>query len=39
VKKMGMLGQSVGKMKALTVKMKIITLIGKDRQNLTRFVY
>jgi hypothetical protein len=31
VKRMGMLGVSVRKMKALIVKMKIVTLIGKDR--------
>jgi hypothetical protein len=28
---MGMLGVSVRKMKALTVKMEAVTLIGKDR--------
>jgi hypothetical protein len=31
VKRMGMLGVSVRKMKALTVKMKTVTLIGKGR--------
>jgi hypothetical protein len=31
VKRMGMLGVSVRKMKALTVKMEIVSLIGKDR--------
>jgi hypothetical protein len=31
VKRMGMLGMSVRKMKALTVKMDTITLIGKGR--------
>jgi len=31
VKRMGMLGVSVRKMKALTVKMEIATLIGKTR--------
>jgi hypothetical protein len=30
VKRMGMLGGSVGKMKALTVKMVTVTLTGKD---------
>jgi len=31
VKRMGMLGVSVRKTKALTVKMELVTLIGKDR--------
>jgi len=31
VKRMGMLGVSVRKMKALTVKMVMVTLIGKGR--------
>ena len=31
VKRMGMLGVSVRKMKALTVKMEIVTLIGRDK--------
>jgi len=31
VKRMGMLGVSVKKMKALTVKMETVTLIGKGR--------
>jgi hypothetical protein len=31
VKRMGMLGASVGKMKALTVKMETVTVIGKGR--------
>ena len=39
VKKMGMLGESVRKTNTLPVNMKIITLIGKKRQNLTCFVY
>jgi hypothetical protein len=40
VKKMGMLGVSVRKMKALTVKVETVTLIGgNDRWNLTCFVY
>ena len=30
VKRMGMLGGNVGKMKALTVKMETVTLPGKD---------
>ena len=30
---------SVRKMKALPVKMEIVTLFGKDRWNLTNFVY
>ena len=34
VKRMGMLGVSVRKMKALTVKMKTVTLIGKGRKTL-----
>jgi hypothetical protein len=37
--KMGLLEASVSKMKALTAKMETVTLIGKDRQNLTCFVY
>jgi hypothetical protein len=37
VKRMGMLGVSVWKMKALTVKMKTVTLIRKGRWNLTSF--
>jgi len=36
---MGMLGVSVGKMKAVTVRMETVTLTGKGRYNLTRFVY
>jgi hypothetical protein len=36
---MGMLGERVIKMKALTVKMETVTLIGKGRENLTCFVY
>jgi hypothetical protein len=39
VKRMGMLGVSVRKMTALTVKMETVTLIGKDRYNLACFVY
>jgi len=39
VKRMGMLGVSVRKMMALTVKMSTVTLFGKGRQNLTCFVY
>jgi hypothetical protein len=31
VKRMGMLGASVRKMKAVTVKMETVTLIGKGR--------
>ena len=38
VKRMGMLGVGVRKMKALTVKMETVTLIGKRRQNVTCFV-
>ena len=37
--KRDMLGVSVRKMKALTVKMETVTLIGKGRQNVTCFVY
>jgi hypothetical protein len=37
--RMGTLGVSVGKMKALAVKRETETLIGKDRQNVTCFVY
>ena len=33
-----MLGVSVRKMTALTVKMEMVTLIGKGRKNLTRSV-
>jgi hypothetical protein len=39
VKRMGMLGVSVRKMKALTVKMETVILIGKGRENLIRFLY
>jgi len=39
VKRIEMLGVSVRKMKALTVKMNRVTLIGKDRWNLICFVY
>jgi hypothetical protein len=39
VYRMGMLGVSVRKMKALTVKMETVTLIGEGEQNLTCFVY
>jgi len=39
VKRMGMLGVSVRKMKALTVKMEKVTLIGKGRQNVTCCVF
>ena len=39
VKRMGLLEVSVRKMMALTVKMERMTLIGKDRWNLTCFVY
>jgi hypothetical protein len=35
VKRIGMLGANVWKMKALTVKMETVTLIGKGRCNLT----
>jgi hypothetical protein len=31
LKRMGLFGVSVGKIKALTVKIGIVTLIGKDR--------
>jgi len=37
VKRIGMLGVSVWKMKALTVKMETVTLIGEGRWNLTSF--
>jgi len=36
---MGMLRVSLRRMKALTVKMETMTLIGKGRKNLTCFVY
>jgi hypothetical protein len=36
---MEMFGVSVRKMKALTVKMETVTLIGKGRQDLTCFQY
>jgi hypothetical protein len=39
VKRLGMLGVSVRKMKALTVEMETVTLIGTGRYNLTCFVY
>jgi signal transduction protein with GAF and PtsI domain len=35
VKRMGMLGVSVRKIKAMPVKMERVTLIGKVRQNVT----
>ena len=35
VKRVGMLGVSVRKMKALTVKMETVTMIGKGRYNVT----
>jgi hypothetical protein len=38
-KRIGMLGFSVGKMKTLTVKMEVVTLIGKGSYNLTCFLY
>jgi len=34
VKRVGMLGMRVRKMKALTVKMEAVILIGKGRENL-----
>jgi hypothetical protein len=39
MKGMGMLGVSVRKKKALTVKMETVTLIGKVGQNVTSSVY
>ena len=39
VKGMGMLGVCVREMKALTVKMETVTLIGKGRSKLMCFVY
>ena len=39
VKRVGMLVVSVGNMKALTVKVETVTLIGKGRYNLTCFLY
>jgi hypothetical protein len=40
LKRMGILGVSVRKMKALTVKVETVTLIdGKDRKNLMCFLY
>ena len=39
VNRMAILGVSVKRMRALTVKMKTMTLIGTGRQNLTSFVY
>ena len=39
LKRVGMLGVSVEKMKALTVKAETVTLTGKGRQTLTCFVY
>jgi hypothetical protein len=38
VKRTRMFGVSVWKMKALTVKMETVTLIGKGRWNMTSFV-
>ena len=39
VRRMGILGVSVRKMKALTVKMEKVPLIGKFRYHLIHFVY
>ena len=39
VKRMGMLGVWVRKMKALTVKVETLTQIGKGRWNMTCFLY
>ena len=39
MKRMGALGVSVRKVKAVPVKMETQTLIGKERQSLTCFVY
>jgi hypothetical protein len=39
VKRLEMLGVSVRKMMALTVKMETMTLIGKGRETLTCLVY
>jgi len=39
VKRMGMLGVGVRKIKTLTVQMEIVTLIGKGGENLTCIVY
>ena len=39
VKRIRMLAVSVRKLKALTVKMEIVTLIGSSRRNLTCFMY
>jgi hypothetical protein len=39
VNRMGMLGVSVREMKVLTVKVERVTLTGKGRQNLKRFVH
>jgi hypothetical protein len=38
-KRVGMLGINVREMKALTVKMEKVNLIGKGRYNVTWFVY
>ena len=39
VKRMGLLGVIVRKMKALTVKMETVILISKGTENLIHFVY
>jgi hypothetical protein len=39
VKRMGMLGVSVRKMKTLSALLETVTLIGKGRQNVKCFVY
>ena len=39
VRRMGMLGVGVRKMKGLTVKTESVTLIGKGRYDVTCFVY
>ena len=39
MKRLGMLGVSVRKMMALTVKMETVTLTGKGRENLACFLY
>jgi len=38
LKRMGKLDVSVRKMKALNVKIKRVTMIGKGRQNLTHYI-
>jgi len=39
VKRIGMLGVSVREIKVLTVKLEMVTLFGKGRYSMTRYMY